>query len=93
MDIDQPTDILTALMQVAGQSVGPVTLVPTPGTSTSTFTTALTAPGVPATYSVTVTYTPNAPAFAAPPTPYSFSLPVGPATTTVTQVRWRTQLA
>ena len=92
MDIGQPTDILIALMQVAGQSVGPVTLVPT-GTSTSTFTAPLTAPGVPATYPVTVTYTPNAPAFAAPPTPYSFNLPVGPATTTVTQVRWRAQLA
>ena len=75
-------------MQVAGQSDSPVTLVQTPGTSTSTFPTPLTALSVPSTYPVTVTYTPDDPAPAAPPTPYSFSLPVGPATTTVTQVRW-----
>lgn len=80
----------TALMQVAGQSVGPVTLTPS-GPNTSTFTIPLTAPGTPSTYPVTVNYTPNNPAFAEPTPPYSFNLPVGPATTTVTQVRWRTQ--
>ena len=82
----------TAILQGAGQSIGPLTLT-TSGTSTSTFTTPLTAPDTPSTYPVTVNYTPNNPAFGAPTPPYSFNLPVGPATTTVTQVRWRTQSA
>ncbi len=62
----------------------------TPGTGAiTTFTATVPAPAVPSSvmgmYPVVVNYTPNSPAFAAPVPPFSFNLPVGPATTTITQ--------
>ncbi|CAL5220002.1 g1945 [Coccomyxa viridis] len=64
--------------------------VVTPGSgATTTFTAAVPAPAIPSSvagpYPVVVNYTPDSTAFAAPVPPFSFNLPVGPATTTITQ--------
>ena len=76
------------LLQLNGNTYPAVV---TPGTgATTTFAATVPAPATPtsvsgATYPVVVNYTPDSPAFAAPVPPFSFILPVGPATTTITQ--------
>lgn len=64
--------------------------VVSPGTgAATTFTATVPAPAIPSSvvgpYPVVVNYTPDSTAFAAPVPPFSFNLPVGPATTTITQ--------
>ncbi len=76
------------IMQLNGQTYPAVV---TPGTGgTTAFTATVPAPAIPSSvagspYPVVVNYAPDSSAFVAPVPPYSFNLPVGPATTTVTQ--------